>query len=312
MDAPWLLWPVAAAMAFVIAWLVRWSGRARTVVGAAFVVFLLAMMAAMFLAALVAVSWPGPGALVLGLWAGALAMSVSVFPVAAIALREGRTQMEAGAAYVPRPIASPAVLAAWVTALVVIGELWMGRTFDVASGAIPNSAIRSLGDVVAWFATTVASSWFLFPMALEMTLATLWVRTRLSRPMFGILLAQSAVMLASPPALSGLPWLLASSIGSSVAMAALVGYLLLLVYRDDRLPRPVAAYAARVLAAFAFMAASLFVWIATGSTVVFGLAVVVQSAVFFTAIVVPEGYGAARANAETDRPPTAAQSGVSS
>ncbi|MFI5415625.1 MAG: hypothetical protein ACHQ16_08290, partial [Candidatus Lutacidiplasmatales archaeon] len=221
-------------------------------------------------------------------------------------------QMEAGAEYVPRPLTSPAALAVWVTALVVVGELWMGRTFDVASGAIPNSAIRSLGDLVTWFAATVASSWFLFPMALEMTLATFWVRTRLSRPMFGVLLAQSAVMLASPPALPGVAWLLASSIGSSLAMATLVGYLLLLVYRDDRLPRPVAAYAARVLAAFAFMGASLFVWVATGSTVVFGVAVLVQSAVFFTAIVVPEGYGAARATEGTDRPPSPANSGASS
>jgi hypothetical protein len=311
MDSAWLLWPIAAAMAFVIAWLVRWSGRARTVVGAAFVVFLLAMMAAMFLAALVAVSWPGPGALVLGLWAGALAMSVSVFPVAAIVLREGRAQMEAGPTFVPRPLPSPATLAVWVTALVVVGELWMGRTFDVASGATPNSAIHSLGDAVGWFGTTVASPWFLFPMALEMTLATLWVRTRLSRPMFGILLTQAAVMFASPPALGGTSWLVASSIGASVAMAGLVGYLLLLVYRDDPMPKSVTAYAARVLGAFALMAASLFVWALTGSTLLFGVAVVVQSGVFFTAIVVPEAYGAPRATAGPGVPATATQAGAS-
>ncbi|MCI4318231.1 MAG: hypothetical protein L3J96_06795 [Thermoplasmata archaeon] len=292
MDPAWILWPIAGAMAFVIAWLVRWSSTARTVLGAAFVVFLLAMMAAMFLAALVNLSFPGPGALVLGLWVGALAMSVSVFPVAALALREARAQMEGGASYAPRPLPHPLALAAWVTALVVVGELWMGRTFDIASGAAATSAVHTVGDALGWFGGTVGSSWFLFPMALEMTLASLWVRPRLSRPMFGILLTQSTVMLASPPAVAGIGWVVGSSIVSSAAMAVLVGYLLLLVYRNHPLPRPVTAYAVRVLGASAFMGAALFVWAATGSLVVFAVAVVVQSAVFFTAIVVPEAYAA--------------------
>jgi hypothetical protein len=266
----------------------------------------------MFLGALVATSWPGPGALTLGLWVGALAMSASVFPVAAIALREARMQMEGGATYAPRPLSSPIVLALWVTALVLVGELWMGRTFDVASGALASPAVHSLGDLLGWFGSTVTSSWFLFPMALEMALATLWLRPRLSPAMFGILFAQAAVMFASPPALAGMDWLVGSSVASSVVMAALVGYLLLLVYRGDHLPHPVAAYAARVLAAFAFMAASVFVWAITGSAVVFALAVVVQSVVFFTAIVVPEAYGASAASEESGRPTTAATTRASS
>jgi hypothetical protein len=311
-DPLWLLVPIAVAMAFVIAWLVRYSTQSRTVLGAAFVVFLLAMMAAMFLGALVAVSWPGPGALVLGLWVGALAMSASVFPIAAVALREARIQVEAGASYVPRRLASPLVLAAWVTALVLVGELWMGRTFDVASGAVATPAIRSLGDGVAWFGATVTSAWFLFPMALEMGVATVWVRPRLSRPMFGILLAQAVVMFAAPPAIRGTVWVVASSVVASAVMAALVGYLLLIVYRDDRLPRPVTAYAARVLAAFALMAAAVLLWAITGSAALFAVAVLVQSAVFFTAIVVPEAYGAPMTAEESHRPTATAPSGASS
>lgn len=312
MDPAWLLWPIAGGMAFVIAGLVRWSSAARTVLGAAFVVFLLAMMAAMFLAALVVVSFPGPGALVLGLWVGALAMSVSVFPVAALALREARAQMEGGAAYAPRRLAAPVGLAVWVTILVLVGEVWMGRTFDVASGAAANSTVRSLGDAVGWFGGTVASPWFVFPMALEMTLAALWVRPRLSRPMFGILLAQSAVMVASPPVASGVPWIVGSSLVASAAMASLVGYLLLLVYRDHPLPRPVTSYAARVLAAFAFMGVALFLWAITGSLILFALAVVVQTAVFFTAIVVPEAYALPRTTGEPDPATSATPAGASS
>jgi hypothetical protein len=312
MDPAWLLWPIAAAMAFVIAGLVRWSSTARTVLGAAFVVFLLAMMAAMFLAALVVVSFPGPGALVLGLWVGALAMSVSVFPVAAVALREAGAQMEQGTAYVPRRLVRPAALAVWVTVLVLVGEVWMGRTFDVASGAATNATALTLGDLTGWVGGTVGSAWFLFPMALEMTLAAVWVRPRLSRPMFGILLAQSAVMAASPPAVPGTAWLVGSSLLASVVMAALVGYLLLLVYRDQPLPRPVTAYAVRVLLAFALMGIALILWVTTGSLVVFALAVVVQTAVFFTAIVVPEAYLLPRVGGEPDPAPPASPARASS
>lgn len=312
MDPAWLLWPVAAAMAVVIAALVRWSASARTLLGAGFVVFLLAMMAAMFLAALVVVSFPGPGALVLGLWVGALAMSVSVFPVAALALREAKVQMEAGASYAPRRLRSPTALALAVTALVLVGELWMGRTFDVASGAVAVTAVRSATDAANWLAATLASSWFLFPMALEMTLATLWVRPRLSRPMFGILLAQCVVMAAAPPALAGSPWLVTSSVASSVAMAALVGYLLYLVYRDHPLPRAVTSYAARVLAVFALMGGALFVWAVNGSLAVFAIAVVAQTAVFFTAIVVPEAYDIPRSTEEPGPVAPATRSGASS
>jgi hypothetical protein len=311
MDVAWVLWPVAAGMAAIIAWLVRWSGSARTVVGAAFVLFLLAMMVAMFLGALVLVAWPASNSLVLGLWVAGATMSVSVFPVTALALREARDQLAAGESYSPRRLRSALPLALAVTALVLVAELLMGRSFATAAGSVWLPAVRTFPNGISWFTSTVTSPWFLFPMALEMGLAAFWVGRRLPRPMLALLLSQAAVMLLSPPALAAPAWVVGSAAGSSAVMAAIVGYLLVLEYHGRSLPRPIASYAVRVIGTFALMGAGLFVWVVDGSGVVFAAAVVAQTAVFFGAVVVPEAYGRGAAEAAPEPPTPAARSGTS-
>ena len=72
---------IAALMAIVIARLVKWSAEARNRTQAAVDLFLLGMMAAMFLGAAIYFQAPGPGTLVEGLWVSGALMSVSVSPV---------------------------------------------------------------------------------------------------------------------------------------------------------------------------------------------------------------------------------------
>ncbi|MCI4357320.1 MAG: hypothetical protein L3K18_09350 [Thermoplasmata archaeon] len=290
MELAPLLWPIAALMAVVIAALVRWSASSRTVVSAAFVVFLLAMMASMFLGALVYASDPGTRSLVLGLWVAGFAMSASVFPVVALVLREAARNADTEGTPASRALTSPATLVALVVGLVLLGELLMGRTFATLAGSIAPSATGSVPGDAGWLALSVTSPWFLFPMALEMGLAAWWVGRNLPRPMLPLLLAQAAVMLFSPPALAGTPWRLGSSVASAAIMAGIVGYLLLLEYRGQPLARPIAAYALRVVGTFALMGVGLFVWALYGSSWVFALGVVAQSAVFFGAVVVPEAF----------------------
>ena len=308
MEVAWLLWTIAGAMATVIAWLVRWSSTARTVVGAAFVVFLLAMMAAMFLGTLVYFSGSGTGSAVLGLWAAGIAMSASVFPVVALVLREaGRPAREGGAA-APRPLGSPNVLFAWVLGLVLLGELLMGRSFALAAGSATAPSGAPLGGLASALGSTIASPWFLFPMAFEMGLASLWVGTRLPSPMREMLFVQPALMLLSPPALAGGTWVVASSLGATVAMSTIVAFLLYRTYRGDRLPPPVSRYAARLLVTFALTGVGLVVWASTGSLTGFAVSVIAQMAVFFSAVVVPEAYQIpqGRAEARLGSPPTSA------
>jgi hypothetical protein len=304
-DLAPLLWPIAAVMAVIIAALVRWSSSSRTVVSAAFVVFLLAMMASMFLGALVYASDPGTRSLVVGLWVAGIAMSASVFPVVAIVLREAARSTETNGAPSSRALASPTTLVAAVVGLVLLGELLMGRTFATAAGTIAPTATGTAPGVFAWLAVSVTSPWFLFPMALEMGLAAWWVGRNLTRPMLPLLLAQAAVMLFSPPALAGISWRLGSSVASATIMAGIVGYLLLLEYHGQPLARPIAAYSVRVVGTFALMGAGLFVWAVYGNALLFAAGVVAQSAVFFGAVVVPEVFGSL---ASVSAPPTSSSS----
>jgi hypothetical protein len=300
-DIGWLLWPIAALMAGVIAALVRWSASSRTVVSAAFVVFLLAMMASMFLGALVYASNPGTRSLVVGLWVAGIAMSASVFPVVAVVLREAARATETGGPAAGRALSSPTPLVVAVVGLVFLAELLMGRTFATASGALASTTTSTAFGAVGWFAASVSSPWFLFPMALEMGLAALWVGRNLPRPMLALLLAQAAVMLFSPPALTGSPWILGSSVASAFTMAAIVGYLLLLEYRGQPLARPIAAYCLRVVGTFALMGLGLFAWAVYGTPLLFVVAVLAQTVVFFSAVVVPEAFGS---RAPVAAPPT--------
>ena len=288
MDAFWVLAPVAGLMALIVAALVRWSAGTRTVVAAAVALFLLGMMAAMFVGTLIYFAAPGRSSLVIGLWVAAALMAVSVFPVFALILREARAHLDRGATYVPGKLNSAglAALAGGVTALVLASELLMGASFDLASGTA--GSVRPLW---AFVATTVASPWFLFPMAIEMGLSLAWLRRRFPLPVAAALAAQAVMMGFAPPALPGYLWSAGSALVASAAMGLLLVYLVRAAYRGDPFDRPVRGYLVRCFAATAVMGVGLALWAAGLGVAVFALGMVAQMAVFFGAIVIPETFG---------------------
>lgn len=287
MDASWVLWPVALLMALTVAALVRWSTEARTVVAAAVVLFLFVMMAAMFVGVWIYFSWPGSRSLVLGLWIAAALMSASVFPVIGLILRESRDHLLRGGSYRPRPLPSTALLAISITALVLVSELLMGRSFALASGDAARTGGGALASVLS---ATVASPWFLFPMSFEMGFTLYWLRARLPSALLGTLATQSLMMFFAPPALAGELWLLVSGTLSSVVMSVLLAYLLYRSYRASSFGRAVRSYLVRFFLVTALMGLGLALWIAIGDLSMFAVAMVLEMVIFFTAVVVPESF----------------------
>ncbi|MGP8078007.1 MAG: hypothetical protein ACLQC7_07085 [Thermoplasmata archaeon] len=297
MDAGWVLWPVAVLMAVTIAALVRWSTDARTVVVASVVVFLFVMMVAMFVATAIYFSWPGTRSLVLGLWIAAALMAVSVFPLFALILREAHDHVARGADYTPRRLRSPTVLALTVTGLVLASEILMGRSFQLAAGT------PGTGAIGAGLGATIASPWFLFPMSLEMACTAFWIRGRLPAALAATFATQAVLMFFGPPALTSVPWLVASGVLSSAAMVGLLAYLLYGAYRGATFGGSVRAYIVRFLLVSAVMGLGLALWVATSDLTLFALATVLQMAIFFTAAVVPETFATLGPDPPAGNPP---------
>jgi polyferredoxin len=283
-----LLALVAGAMSLVTAYLLAWAAEVRTPVAAGVVLFLLAMMVAMFAGSFLYFARPSAGSLVAAFWLAGGVMSASVFPLFGVVLGEARRQAAEGAAYRPRGIERPRAFAAAVIALVLGNELLMGGSFQLASGTAWSAL--SGGGPAAFATNLVDSPWFLFTMAAEMAVTAYWLRDRLGRPLATLLGTQALIMLLSPPALPGPVWPVAASALGSAAMIGLIVYLLERIYREREIPAPFAGYAVRLLALYALMMAGLYLWIAYGSALAFAISVVVEMVLVFDAVVRPDRF----------------------
>ncbi len=275
---------LAALMALTTAILVKWASEAETASAAATIAFLLAMMAAMLGGALVYLVAPSTTTLVAGLWVAGGVMSVSVFPLFYVVVREIRRRLESPESG-PGRLVRRGPFTAVVVALVLANELLMGWTFSLASGVGwggPGGA-----GPVGIFVAAVDSPWFLFTMAAEMLFTAIFLRSRLPRAVTGLLLAQGAVMAFSPPAIADGGWVLLSVVVSSAVMTGIVVFVMEYLYRDAQLAEGLARYLWRLLAVYAGMMAGLFVWLYDGNAIGFAVAVVVEMVLYFDLVVSP-------------------------
>lgn len=284
---------LAALMAAITAYLVKWAAATRTRGQAAVVLFLLAMMATMFAGALVYFTAPSGRTAVEGLWVASAAMSASVFPVFWVFLEEARSRQLRGDAYVPTPIIRHRAFVAAVVALVLANELLMGWTFQLASG----TAVAGAGSgPVGWLsgvASTLVSPWFVFTMGAEMALAVALLATRLAAPLRWILGMQAAVMILTPPALPVAGWSeLAIVLGSAVMIAVII-FQMEYIYRHRQLPAALARYFLRLLAVYALMMVGLFAWLVYGSLPLLALSVALEMLLYLGALLDAEPFGAA-------------------
>jgi polyferredoxin len=279
---------LAALMAGTTAVLVKWAADARTPLRAGIVLFLLAMMAAMFGGAVVYFAAPSRDSLIAGLWLASGLMSVSVLPLFAIYLKEAAARLKEGEAYIPRPLQRIRLFVATVIGLVLLNELLMGWAFLLASGQ--SMAVLLGGSAGTWniLVNVVDSPWFLFTMSAEMLLTTVFLRDRLPRSVIAVLLSQSVIMLFSPPALGWASWTAVSIYVSSAAMIGLFVYLMEYLYRHNQLVAGFSTYLLELLAVYGLMMAGLFLWQYYGTGLLFALSIALEMVVYFSLVVRPE------------------------
>jgi polyferredoxin len=294
-----LLGLIGAAMATLTALLIKWAAEAHTVTAAGLVLFLLGMMIAMLGGALLYFLHPGTAGLVDGLWLASGAMSVLVFPVVYVYLKDAQRHFRLKERYVPTPLQRRATFALGILGLVVLNEFLMGWTFQLAAGTLAVSSARSVVDVLV---LGVNSPWFLFPMALEMGLSAYFLRRRLPTPFVGMLLAQAGLMFLSPPAFAGSPLVDPTLALGSVVMIGLVVFVFERLYRHRQMAPVLSRYYLLLFSVYALMMAGLYVWLVYGDGLAFALSILFEMALFFDAVVQPERFEAAAGPPWTLRP----------
>lgn len=278
---------IAGLMAIVTAYLLKWAAEARTTTAAAVVLFLLVMMVAMLGGALLYYLNPGNGSLVDGLWFASAAMSLSVFPVFAIFLKEANRRFEQKDAYVPTPLHREHLFAFSVLGLVVLNEVLMGWTFQLAYGS---ASAPALGNWSAALTYAVDSPWFLFPMALEMGLSAHLLRGALPVDVRAVFASQAAMMAFSPPALSGWTWLVASVVAGSGLMFAVFVVPMERIYHSRGLAPHLIPYLLVLLPVFGLMLAGVGVWVLYGTGWLFAVSVLTQMTVYFHALILSDQF----------------------
>jgi polyferredoxin len=279
---------VALAMAIATAFLVKFAGAARSRREAALALFLLAMMAEMFFAAVFYLRSPSARTLVQALSVSGALMAASA---AVLVL-----SIPADDAFAPSPRTTEVRLRfrslylAAAIALVLANEALMAWTFGIVSGVGPayGGGVPGANAVAA----VLLSPWFVLTMAAEMAIATALLWERLVPALRAILPAQVAIMALSPPALPTADWVTASVLAGSGVMIALYVYQMEYLYRHRALPGALARYVTALLAVYAAMMAGLFVWLYFGSPVLLGASVVAEMVVYFAAALSLERFAA--------------------
>src|SRR5580692_7583146 len=174
-------------MAIPTGYLVRLSVEARTRAQAWVTLFLLAMMGEMWVGAALYANGPTDAGAVRALAATGALMAVTV---AVLFLALIRSRPAPGAAPPAGSAAEPSGgYRALAVGIVLASEGLMAYAFQVVT-ATPLLA-TGIGGAAGTIAAVVVSPWFVFPMALEMAIATILLWPRLSPPLRVILPIQA-------------------------------------------------------------------------------------------------------------------------
>jgi polyferredoxin len=289
-DVP--LAALALAMAAATAYLVKFTGQARDRRSASIALFLLAMMAEMFVAAIFYFRAPSAGALVQGLSVSGALMAVSAAAVLLSLPEEATTAPRDGSTAVPPNLRHRYLYLMAAIGLVLLNEALMAATFGIVSGSGAGSIGGGTASVASSLAGLFLSPWFVYTMAAEMGIATALLWNSLAPALRAMLPLQVLIMALSPPTLSISDWVTASVLAGSGAMIALFVYQMEYLYRHRELPAALARYLSSLFAVYAAMMVGLFLWLYYGTPELLAASVVAEMVVYFGAVLSLEGFSA--------------------
>lgn len=287
--------PTAFLMVAFISWVISKSTKARTGIDNVVLLLLLAMMVAMLI---------GPAYLYLttlgftlgdvAIWEIAVFMSVGMMPIGVLLFAqfwmEGDTERKA-----PLPLSNllqhvSGLRAAYIS-LLLLSELLMGWTFNLASGFISFSTGYSASAVGKEFSYSVVTSWFVFTMAGEMVITLFALRRAVRRDLLTLLGLQTAEMLFTPTAVSSQAWETSALCLEVAVMVGVVVFAIRYLRGRAERDRALVNYLALFIVANALMMAGFFLWLVSGDTLLLALSLVAETAIYFDAVLTGAGFG---------------------
>jgi len=287
--------PSALLMVTFISWVLTRSVKASSGIDVAVVLFLLFMMVAMLI---------GPAYVYLttlnftigdvAIWEIAVFMSVGMMPIGVLLFAKFWMQGDPDRKG-PLPLSSllehVSGLRLSYILLLFFSELLMGWTFNLASGIIGLSDGYTLGAVESEISYSLTTYWFVFTMVAEMGITLFAFRNTVRRDLLAVLALQAVVMFLTPTALALQSWETYTVYLEAVVMTGVVVFAIVYLRRSAQRDLALLDYLGLFIIANAIMMGGFLLWLATGDTLLLALSLVVETLIYFDAVLTGAGLG---------------------
>lgn len=249
----------------------------KSLTDAGIVLFLLVMMASMFVSAVIYLYVPTFVTILELVALNMISMSIGLIPILAALFRGDRPLDETRKGGV---VSTRHLVVAAIITLAILSEVFMGWTFAILSGA----ASVSTQSVFSALIDSMSTYWFIFTMASEMAVTLYLVGKNFPKTFRWLVAIQIAIMVLSPTAIASSIWSTYTLLGNSAVMILAIIVVFEYIFKNRALADGASKYIVRLIGAYGLMMAGLFLWLMDGDVLLFVLSVVAEMGIYFTIV----------------------------
>jgi len=266
-------WIIEGLMAVFTAWLIKKGSEIKAPKEAWMVLFLLSMMAQMFISTLIYLYFPTAvfEIILLNMWI----MMATIFAFAALYLFDQPKTLDEVVAGILR---LRYLIIALIVALVLLSMIFMAWTFALIGGTV--STAGGLQGIFSAIANSSSSFWFIFTTSAEMAITLFFIRGRLPKEFSWLIGVQVIIMVLSPTAIVNSVWASISLAAGSAAMTFLFIRIFKSLHKNQTLSKGLLNYLVLLMLAYALMMAGQFIWLLNGDAAVFALSIIFEMVVY--------------------------------
>jgi hypothetical protein len=282
-------------MVAFISWVLTKAVKAKTGIDSSIMLILLGMMVAMLV---------GPAYLYLTtlsfgisdvvIWEIAVFMAVGMMPIAGLYVAQIVIQSEPDRSG-PEPfsflVSHTSELRTAYVILLLLSELFMGWTFNLAAGLIGLTAGYSAVDVAKELEYSLTSYWFVFTMVGEMGFTLFALRRSLRSDLLKVLAIQAVVMFLTPTAIESRVWETYSVYLEAAVMTGLIVFAFYYLRTGTERDRPLLSYLGVFIIANAVMMVGFLLWLVDGDYLLLALSLIAETLIYFDAVLTGAGLG---------------------